>query len=263
MSRYLAILRGTAIVGMVYRFGYFFAILGNLLYIGIVFFLWRSIYQGKDVLRGLTFNETMVYIALGSTVFFLLKTYSDWIIHYEIREGIIATYLIKPMDFQLYALFAVLGSTVMNIFAISIPTILFMVFVLKVTFAVGIGLALFPLSFVFALVISFCIDFFVGLLGFYSESVWGISSVKEIILMVSSGALIPLQFFPEGIRNILLWLPFQAVFHTPLMMVTKPDLGLGTFIPMLAVQTFWAVALIVLTRLFYNQAIKVLRISGG
>jgi ABC-type uncharacterized transport system permease subunit len=32
---------------------------------------------------------------------------------------------------------------------------------------------------------------------------------------------------------------------------------------MLAVQAFWTIALIVLTRLFYNQAIKVLRISGG
>lgn len=263
MRRYLAILRGTAMVGLAYRFGYFFAILGNLLYIGIVYFLWKSIYQGRDLLRGLTFNETMVYIALGSTVFFLLKTYSDWIIHYEIREGIIATYLIKPMDYQMYALFAVIGSTLMNILAITIPTILFMLFALKITFATGIGLLLFPLSFVFALVISFCLDFFVGLMGFYSESVWGLSSVKEIILMVASGALIPLQFFPEGLRNILFWLPFQAVFHTPLMLVTKPDQGLETFVPMLAVQLFWVLALIVLTRLFYNQAIKVLRISGG
>jgi ABC-2 type transport system permease protein len=138
-----------------------------------------------------------------------------------------------------------------------------MIFVLKISFASGLGLVLFPLSFIFAIVISFCIDFFVGLMGFYSESVWGISSVKEIILTVLSGALIPLQFFPEGIRNVLLWLPFQAVFHTPLMLVTKPAMGLSTFIPMLAVQAFWTFALIILTRMFYNQAIKVLRISGG
>ena len=100
-------------------------------------------------------------------------------------------------------------------------------------------------------------------MGFYSESVWGLSSVKDIILMFFSGALIPLQFFPEAVRNVLFWLPFQAVFHTPLMMVTKPDSGLATFLPMLAVQAFWVIALVILSRLFYNQAIKVLRISGG
>jgi ABC-type uncharacterized transport system permease subunit len=32
---------------------------------------------------------------------------------------------------------------------------------------------------------------------------------------------------------------------------------------MLGVQFFWVIALFTLTRLFYNQAIKVLRISGG
>jgi ABC-2 type transport system permease protein len=90
-----------------------------------------------------------------------------------------------------------------------------------------------------------------------------LSITKEILVTVFSGALIPLQFFPDAIRNVLLWLPFQAIYHTPLMMLTKADQGLDVFLPMIAVQVFWAVALFVLARLFYNQAIKVLRIAGG
>jgi ABC-2 type transport system permease protein len=86
---------------------------------------------------------------------------------------------------------------------------------------------------------------------------------KEIILTVLSGALIPLQFFPQGIQKVLLWLPFQAIYHTPLMMVTKPQMAWETLAQMLLVQLGWVVILFVLTRLFYNQAIKVLRISGG
>jgi ABC-2 type transport system permease protein len=100
-------------------------------------------------------------------------------------------------------------------------------------------------------------------MAFYTESGWGLSMTKEIILTVFSGALIPLQFFPEGIQKVLLWLPFQAIYHTPLMMVTKPQLSLETFSRMLFVQLAWVVILFALTRLFYNQAIKVLRISGG
>jgi ABC-type uncharacterized transport system permease subunit len=61
----------------------------------------------------------------------------------------------------------------------------------------------------------------------------------------------------------LMWLPFQAIYHTPLMMITKPDQGWDVYIPMLAVQLLWVLALFVATRLFYNQAIKVLRVSGG
>jgi len=62
---------------------------------------------------------------------------------------------------------------------------------------------------------------------------------------------------------VLLVLPFQAIYYTPLMMVTKPDLGGETFLQMLAVQLIWVLILFAATRLFYNQAIKVLRVSGG
>jgi ABC-2 type transport system permease protein len=263
MRSYLPIARATYMVGIVYRFGFLFTILGNMVYLGVAFYLWKSIYRYSDTIRGLTFNETFIYVALGSAIFVLLKTYSDWFIHYEIREGIIANYLTKPLDFQIYNLFANLGSVLMNLTAVTLPTALVMIFFFKVKIASGLGLLLFPLSLLFAFLISFSIDYFIGLLGFYSESVWGFSTTKEIIVTVFSGALIPLQFFPEAIQRILFWLPFQAIYHTPLMMITRPNQGLNVFLPMILVQMFWAVVLFILARLFYNQAIKVLRIAGG
>jgi ABC-2 type transport system permease protein len=151
----------------------------------------------------------------------------------------------------------------MNLTAVTLPTALVMIFVFKVKIAFGVGLLLFPVSLFFAFLVSFSIDYFIGLLGFYSESVWGFSTTKEIIVTVFSGALIPLQFFPETIQKVLFWLPFQAIYHTPLMMITRPNQGLDVFLPMILVQMFWAVVAFILARLFYNQAIKVLRIAGG
>ena len=263
MRGYLAVTRGAYMVGLVYRYGFIFAIVGNIVYLGVAYYLWRSIYRYADTIRGLAFNETFLYIGLGSAIFILLKTYTDWIMHFEIREGVIASYLTKPMDFGLYALFASFGSLLMNLTAITIPTILLLTLVFKVKITLGLGLILFPISLLLAFLVCFYIDYFVGLLGFYSESVWGLSTTKEIIVTVFSGALIPLQFFPDAIQNVLHWLPFQAIYHTPLMMVTRPNQGWDVLIPMLLVQIVWAVILFAATRLFYNQAIKVLRISGG
>lgn len=263
MRAYLPVARGTFMVGIVYRFGFLFTIFGNIVYLGVAYYLWRSIYRYSDVIRGLTFNETFLYVGLGSAVFILLKTYADWYLHYEIREGIIAMYLTKPIDLQLYMLFANLGSLLMNLLAISLPTAIMLGLVFRIKIAFGAGILLFPLSLLLAFLISFSIDYFIGLMGFYSESVWGLSTTKEIIVTVFSGALIPLQFFPDAIRRILLWLPFQAIYHTPLMMLTRPDQGLDVFLRMLAVQLAWVVALFILGRLFYTQAIKVLRIAGG
>ena len=263
MKSYLALMRGSYMVGMIYRFGFIFTILGNIVYMSVTYFLWRSIYRNSATLHGLTFDETFIYVALGSAVFILLKTYADWYISYEIREGIIAIYLTKPLDFQLYALFTSLGSVLINLTAITVPTILLLALVFKVNISFGLGLVLFPLSLLLAFLVSFSFDYFIGLMAFYTESTWGLSMTKEIIVTVLSGALVPLQFFPDAIQRVLLLLPFQAIYYSPLMMVSQPNLGWETFLPMLTVQLIWALVLFVAARLFYNQAIKVLRVSGG
>jgi ABC-2 type transport system permease protein len=263
MRSYLALLRGSYMSGMIYRLSFIFTILGNVIYMSVAYFLWRSIYQNSTTLHGLTFDETFIYVALGSAVFLLLRTYVDWYISYEIREGIIAIYLTKPLDFQLYALFNGLGGVLLNLTAITIPTVLLLALVFKVTISLGLGLILFPFSLLFAFLVNFSFDYFIGLMAFYTESTWGLTITKEIIVTVLSGALVPLQFFPDAIRQVLLWLPFQAIYYSPLMMVSQPNLGWETFLPMLMVQLFWALILFVAARLFYNQAIKVLRVSGG
>ena len=263
MKKYFPIARGTFMIGLVYRFGFLFTILGNIIYLGVAYYLWKSIYRYSETIHGLTFNEAFLYVGLGSAIFVLLKTYADWIIHHEIREGTIAVYLTKPIDYQFYALSANFGSLLTGLIAVSIPTGLLLAFIFKVRVAFGIGILLFPLSLLLAFLISFSIDYFVGVMGFYSESVWGLSITKEIIVTVFSGALIPLQFFPAAIQNVLFWLPFQAIYHTPIMMLTKANQGLHVFLPMLLIQAIWVVALFILARMFFNQAVKVLRIAGG
>lgn len=263
MKSYLAFLRGSFMVGLVYRAGFIFTILGNLVYIGVAYFLWRSIFHNMTTIHGLTFNETFIYVALGSAIFILLKTYADWYISYEIREGMIAVYLTKPVDYEFYSLFSSLGGMLTNLGAISLPTILVLILVFKVSFTFGPGLVLFPFSLLMAFLISFFFDYMVGILAFYTESIWGLSITKEVIISVLSGALIPLQYFPQAIQKVLLVLPFQAIYYSPLMMITQPNQGWETLLSMLSVQVMWAVILFMFTRVLYNQAVKVLRVSGG
>lgn len=263
MSRYFAVARGGFMLGIVYRFTFIFTILGNIIYLGVAYYLWSSIFTHADVIRGMTFNETFLYVGLGSSVFVLLKTYTDWFIHGDIREGTIANYLIKPVEVGTYYMFSSMGLFLFNLVVITIPTFLLLAFVFKVQFTLGPGLIVFPISIFLAYLITFYIDYFVGLFGFYTESVWGLSTTKEIIITVFSGALIPLQFFPDAIQKVLFWLPFQAMFHTPITMITRPNQGWDVFIPLLGVQVFWVIAIFIAARLFYKQAVKVLRISGG
>ena len=263
MRKYLALSKGSFMMGMVYRFGFIATIVGNILYMVIAYYLWTSVYDGQEVINGLSFDQTFLYVALASTVFILFNTYVDWLMSFEIREGRITNYLVKPIDHQLAVLAYGGGRTILNILIVTVPTALLLTFAFGVAIPVGVGLLLFPVSLFLAFLISFCFDYAVGLTGFYTESIWGLVTVKETLILALSGALIPIQFFPEGLQNLLRWLPFSAIYHTPLMMITQPDQGIGPLLERLAFQFFWVGTLFVFTRIFYNRAIKVLRIAGG
>src|SRR5512140_1677713 len=104
LKAYWAIIKGEVMIGAMYRASFIFTVLSNLLYIVLVYYLWSSIYRGATVIRGMTFEQTFVYLALGSSIFILFKTYSDWIISHRILDGSITVDLFKPIDFQLQML---------------------------------------------------------------------------------------------------------------------------------------------------------------
>jgi ABC-2 type transport system permease protein len=260
---YLAVVKASFQAGLAYRSGFIFAILNNLAYMSIAFYLWWSIYQGREVLKGLTFNQTFLYITIASSLFVLLKTWTDWEISFQITEGSIIMSLVKPISFQLAMMAQSLGFSLMNFISVTLPSILFLIFVFRIPINVGVGFLFFPVALVFSFLLNTTIDYIIGLTSFYTESIWGISSTKEIIISFLSGMLIPLQFFPDAIQNVLKFLPFQAMYHLPLMMLTSPDQRPTDYLAMLGVQAFWVVVVFVFARFFYKRAIRVLRVSGG
>lgn len=263
MRSYLALARGSFQVYLAYRSGFFFTILNNLIYLGIAFYLWRSIFAGQDILRGLTFNQTFLYVALGSSVFVLLKTWTDWEMAFQIRQGSIIMTLVKPLNLQLYMLAQSAGFSVGNFMSITIPTLLALIFVFRVQVEFGIGLLFFPLGLALSFLLNAVIDYMIGLTSFYTESIWGISSVKEIVILFLSGALIPLPFFPENAQGVLALLPFQAMYHLPITMLVDPTQPFTFYLQSVLVQLFWVALLFAAARLYYKQAIKVIRVSGG
>ena len=263
MRAYWANTRGTFLAGLAYRSGFIFTILNNLAYMTIAYFLWQSIFQGRETLKGLTFNQTFLYITVASSLIVLLKTWTDWEISYQITQGSIIMSLVKPINFQWLMMARAAGFSLMNLISITVPSLIFLVFIFKVSINIGIGLLFFPLALVLSFVINTTIDYLIGLTSFYTESIWGISATKDIIITFLSGSLIPLQFFPEAVQKVLKLLPFQAMYHLPLMMLVEPDREVSSYFAGLGVQAFWALVILALARLFYKRAVKVLRVSGG
>jgi ABC-2 type transport system permease protein len=264
MNKYFTVTGKVFQVMTVYRFNFIFSMFSNFLYIIIIYFLWNSIYSsGITSLNGLTFNEVFVYLSLASIIFALFTTWVETEMSREVIEGSIVMHLVKPMDMQIYKLFESLGTVLIKLVTITIPSVIFIFIAFKPSIAFGFNLLFFLVSLVLAYIIKFNIDFMVGLLCFYNESSWGMSSAKDSIILLLSGAVIPLSFFPAALRSFVNFLPFQAIYNIPLNVLISKDFGLKQYLTSLIIQLGWIILLFVVNRLFYRKAIKVVIVNGG
>lgn len=264
MKKYLGLSRGSLMESFVYRGHFLFALIGNVLYITLIYFLWKSIYHNAgSQINGMTFNDTFMYLTLATSIYSLLMTWTDWDMSRSMLTGNIIQQLIKPANYQIYKLFENFGSAVANFIILFVPSFALIVFVFNGNIVFGANLIIFLLSILLAYLINYNLDFMTGLLSFYTESIWGISMTKEVIVLLFSGAVVPLPFFPEALRRVVELLPFQAIYNIPLQILTNKGLGIMDYASFLGVQVIWAVLLSIAGSLFFRKASKIITVNGG
>ncbi|HHX57340.1 MAG TPA: hypothetical protein GX710_04915 [Clostridiales bacterium] len=265
LNKYLALTRAGVLEALSFRANYMVSFFGNLVYLVVIYFLWKAIYNSspQDIVNGMTFSDTFIYLVLATAMFNFLESFVVWVMSRDIQTGKIVVDLIKPMDYQLYTFMNFSGNFVTAFFITFMPTFLIVLFITWGKIAIGINLIFFLLSLVFASIINFCIDFIVGTICLYTESVWGTNIMKEVIVLLLSGATIPLAFFPDTLRKIVELLPFQAIYNLPLTVLTSKNTNLSGYFQAIGIQLFWVIIMILISRLFWKKSVKVITVNGG
>jgi ABC-2 type transport system permease protein len=85
-----------------------------------------------------------------------------------------------------------------------------------------------------------------------------ISSIGEFL----AGEVIPLPFFPQPFRQFVELLPFASMQNVPLR-IYNGDLTGFALVSALLLQAFWLVLLIVIGKIWLQQALKRVVVQGG
>ena len=128
---------------------------GNLIYLALVYFLWKAIYEssGADVVNGMTFYDTMIYLILATAIFNLLEMFIVWDMSRAIQSGEIIMHLLKPMPFRLYTFWSYSGAHVNNFFLAFLPTFVIVAVITNGAIPLGWNLLWFMVSLILALVV--------------------------------------------------------------------------------------------------------------
>ncbi|MBQ9898338.1 MAG: ABC-2 family transporter protein [Ruminococcus sp.] len=265
LKKYLALTRAGIIESLQYRIAMFVMVIGNLLYLTLVYFLWKSIYAsaGTETVNGMTFSDTLIYLVLATALFNFMEMYTVWEIGRSFQSGKIVLDLIKPMKYHSYLFWSYSGSFVVQFFATFLPTFIIVALLTGGAVPIGMNLLWFVLSVVLAVTINFSIDFIVGTVCLYTESIWGINIMKQVIVLLLSGATIPIAFFPEPFKTITMYLPFQSIYNSPLTLLLNGSPEMSDVGLILGTQLAWCVVTLVISRLFWKVSLKRITVNGG
>ena len=265
--RLIALMRAGIMESLQYRLGTFVTLFANLIYLALVYFLWKAIYasSGKDIVNGMTFADTMIYLILATALFNFLEMFIVWEMSRSIQSGKIILDLLKPMRYRTYTFWSYSGSHVVLFVLTFIPTFIVVRIITNDAIPMGINLLYFAISTILALLVNFNIEMLVATLCLYTESTWGINIVKETIVMLLSGVSIPLVFFPQKAAMIVRMLPFRAIYDIPLsiLLMKNGSDNLYGLLKLLGLQLAWIVILSIAGNAFWNHSIKKITVNGG
>ena len=92
IRKYIALVRAGIMESLHFRLGTAVTLFANLIYLVLVYFLWKAVYasSGTDVVNGMTFTDTMIYLILATALFNFLEMFVVWDMSRSIQSGKIA-----------------------------------------------------------------------------------------------------------------------------------------------------------------------------
>lgn len=263
MEAYLYKLKMQMIVNITYRFEVFAVIATRFILMVTTVFLWNCAYAGNNEMLGLSKPQMITYAVLSVFLSAIFQCNVQDTIRSGIRQGNIAVDLLRPYNI-IFAFFAQdMGDVLVSIFNKALPLlILGMIFFgVNAPFSLP-AFVLFLISAIFGLLILWLISALIGMFSFWTMELGNMGVVKDTMVSILSGSLIPLWFFPDNVQRILTFLPFQYTYQTPMgLYIGKISLVNGLW--EIGIQLVWIIILAVFTAIVWKKAKNNILIQGG
>lgn len=235
-----------------YRFETWFGAFNRFIGIGGLLILWTVIYQTN---KHINVKEIVSYLLIAGSVRDVvdaqhLKLSKEIIT--EIKQGTISSYLLRPINTKLFFYFRFVGNRSINFV---LDAILFVVALLINPPKSLMGLVFFMISVVLALGLAYCFNVLVGMTSFWTTEASGLRNVANHIIKVFSGSMIPLSFFPDITKNIILLSPFPALAYLPAVFISSKSIAVEN-VESLFMAFVWLIVLIPVVNLLWLKGIK-------
>jgi ABC-2 type transport system permease protein len=223
--------------------------------------LWTALYAQNATPLTLPLHSMITYATIALLMSLILEVDGTRLIREKLREGTIATDLMKPISVPLYFFSDGVGQTLLHALLV-IPSLLFALLLVRIDIAPPATLAVFFFSFLLGYCVNFFINFLMNSVAFWTLETFAIQLIVRWISDLLSGQIIPLTFFPGVFGQLVAALPFAAVYSTPLLIyvgIIPP----AQWVLALTVQAAWLAAFAALSTFVWRAASQRVVVQGG
>lgn len=248
---------------LAFRLRYYTGVITYLLNVTVYYFIWSAVYRPGEQIAGYDLKQMITYVAVGWIIRSFYWNTIDQEMAYSVLEGRIAMEMIKPISVQAMWLARAMGESAFRLGMLTAPTALVIALIFPVRGPSSPAhFALFLVGVLGSFFLLGAINFMIGTCAIRLKSILALIRAKYWLIELLSGVLIPMTFFPETIRTILGWLPFQHIAFTPL------EIYLGKYTIQqagwaLAKQWVWVGVLMWLAHVWWQRSTREITIQGG
>lgn len=245
-----------------YKIEYFTSVLNAFLYIFIFVSVWSSLIPEKEIINGIS-KDMMVSYAVLSTLIKSTFARSQFFLSSKVRTGEIAVELMKPISLPLLYFSDMVGKTLFQVFARGFPILFVSLFLYKIQFSIQPEILIkFLVLYILSFLLYFFISFFISSLSFYFVEIFPFWILYFAMVTLLSGGIIPIDFFPESIRSLILLTPFPYLFYFPTILLLRTEI-LMPYLQLIVVYILHIISLMILSLSLYHFGLKKLYIAGG
>lgn len=222
--------------------------------------LWGALLGSDSSVLGFT-KRQMVWYLMATETIMLSNARIERRIEDDVKSGAVAYTLVRPLHFVWYHCAIYFGETIGHLF--------FNILIGTLVAAMLVGAPLLPLvsipAIFLVMVAAFFLQFFIkmilALLAFWVEDTGPFFWVYSKVLFTLGGLFVPIDLYPEWLRNIASVLPFNYVLYGPANLFVS--YSVHTFLRVVIAQSIWLAVLMAITFFIYRLGVKKISVNGG
>lgn len=236
------------------------------LIVGIVIF--TSVYKfgNYDTIHGYSLTQMVWYIGGMQILGNIIWNITDSRVSNQILDGSLSIHLLKPASLFQFELANAVAFRSIGILFETIPILAIQSILFFPSFLTWVSTMKFAVCALLSFFLFFLVNFLVGMAAFIIKSNSSIISFKFILISFFGGTMIiPLDFFPEWLQTVSLFMPFRYLYYDPLQFFLNRETAqsLSYFGQVVGMQMLWIALLYLTIKLLWPRVIKRYCAVGG